>query len=107
MRNHCPEAPTILVGGFMVALKKSNELWSYHFYAPAGTKVDARTGDSEPATVVTEKQGKAIRSKIKAANFIECSAKTNVGVEQAFQEAVRAAIKFRRDQARRQHCLFM
>lgn len=56
----------------------------------AGTKIDLRQSQND---CVTQKQGKSMQKRIKAAKYLECSALTNEGLDNIFVEAVRATIK--------------
>uniref|UniRef100_A0A1I7XV99 Ras-related C3 botulinum toxin substrate 1 n=1 Tax=Heterorhabditis bacteriophora TaxID=37862 RepID=A0A1I7XV99_HETBA len=77
IRQHCPDAPILLVG----------------------TKLDLRDdtspqrigiGDDRPP--ITKSQGQKCAQKIKAVKYLECSALTQQGLKQVFEDAVRAVI---------------
>lgn len=77
VRQFCPEVPILLVG----------------------TKIDLR---DDPITVknlqhekkvpITKNQGIKTATKVKAYNYIECSALTQQGLNQVFEEAVRSIL---------------
>ncbi|KAF7392724.1 hypothetical protein HZH66_008557 [Vespula vulgaris] len=74
IKHHCPDAPMILVG----------------------TKIDLRD-DRETLTALAEQglsaikreQGQKLANKIRAVKYMECSALTQRGLKQVFDEAVR------------------
>ncbi|CAI4224035.1 unnamed protein product [Auanema sp. JU1783] len=76
IRQHCPDAPIILVG----------------------TKLDlrdeaaAKVASGEDRPPVTKGQGQKCAQRIKAVKYLECSALTQQGLKQVFEEAVRAVI---------------
>jgi len=49
--------------------------------------------EKKPLTV-TRKEGERLAREMKAAEYVECSAKTMEGVKEAFDAAVAAAIKY-------------
>lgn len=67
--HHCPKAPYILVG----------------------TKTDLRQNE-DSSQFVSKAMGRKMASKIKAARYVECSAKSHENVKEAFEEAVRAVL---------------
>ncbi|XP_022644639.1 ras-related C3 botulinum toxin substrate 1-like [Varroa jacobsoni] len=79
IKHHCPDAPIILVG----------------------TKTDLRD-DKEALQQLYEQgitgpirreQGQKLAGKIRAVKYLECSALTQRGLKQVFEEAVRAVLK--------------
>ncbi|XP_041974228.1 ras-like GTP-binding protein RhoL [Aricia agestis] len=54
------------------------------------TKIDLRSSQED---VVTTHEGKQLKKRIRAAQFVECSALERTNVHQVFEEAVRAALK--------------
>eukprot|EP01089_Gocevia_fonbrunei_P013055 TRINITY_DN3241_c2_g1_i1.p1 TRINITY_DN3241_c2_g1~~TRINITY_DN3241_c2_g1_i1.p1 ORF type:complete len:201 (-),score=45.24 TRINITY_DN3241_c2_g1_i1:57-659(-) len=77
VKHHCPETPIILVA----------------------TKADLRTAPEalerlaeRKLAPVTLEQGRALAKEIEATKFIECSAVTQQGVKNIFDEAIRAVI---------------
>ncbi|GAB6020163.1 hypothetical protein CHUAL_002889 [Chamberlinius hualienensis] len=69
IKHYCPNVPVVLVG----------------------TKIDLRTnGDSKS---VSTAEGKRLKNRIKAVKYVECSAVTKVGLNEVFEEAVRAVLK--------------
>ncbi|XP_031345936.1 ras-like GTP-binding protein RhoL isoform X1 [Photinus pyralis] len=69
IRHHMPHTPIILVG----------------------TKIDLRQDPTKE--IVTEKEGRKLKRKIKAESYIECSAKYRTNLDQVFEEAVRCSVK--------------
>uniref|UniRef100_A0A1W7RAX1 Ras-related C3 botulinum toxin substrate 1 n=1 Tax=Hadrurus spadix TaxID=141984 RepID=A0A1W7RAX1_9SCOR len=67
--HHCPRAPYILVG----------------------TKIDLRQ-DGDSSAFVSKAMGRKMASKVKATKYVECSAKSQENVREAFEEAVRAVL---------------
>uniref|UniRef100_T1IS63 Uncharacterized protein n=1 Tax=Strigamia maritima TaxID=126957 RepID=T1IS63_STRMM len=57
------------------------------------TKCDLRNENATTADLVSTKDGKKMCAKIGAAKYVECSAKTSIGVEEVFQKAVRSVFK--------------
>ncbi|KAG8225437.1 hypothetical protein J437_LFUL004437 [Ladona fulva] len=79
IRHHCPYVPIVLVA----------------------TKIDLREnpgGDDDNKAVniedlITTVEGKKLRARIKAARYVECSAKSGEGLKEVFEEAVRCVLK--------------
>lgn len=77
VNHHCPNVPIILVG----------------------TKIDMR---DDPAQIeklkkqglkpVTFEDGDAVRKQIKAEHYVECSAKTQTGIKEVFDKAIRTVL---------------
>ncbi|XP_055865517.1 ras-related protein ced-10-like isoform X1 [Biomphalaria glabrata] len=68
---HCPYAPIILIG----------------------TKLDMRqdkTKQNDPKKIVSRSEGEKISKSIKAVKYLECSALTQEGLKEVFDEAVKA-----------------
>ena len=64
-----------------------------------GTKLDLRDSEADIERLkaknkspITQQQGKAMRKKIGAVAYKECSAQTEVGIKDVFEEAIRAVI---------------
>ena len=77
IEHHCPGVPKILVG----------------------TKLDLRDYEAEIERLkamnqspITQKQGKAMRKKIGAMAYMECSALTQVGLRAVFDEAIKVVL---------------
>merc|ERR1711970_126751 len=77
VKHFCPNIPIILVG-CKKDLRKD--------------PVTQRQLAEMKQTPVTEEDGLAMAEKIKAAKYLECSAKTKEGVREVFEAAIRAAI---------------
>uniref|UniRef100_T1JJW0 Ras-like GTP-binding protein RhoL n=1 Tax=Strigamia maritima TaxID=126957 RepID=T1JJW0_STRMM len=69
VRHYCPKVPIVLVA----------------------TKNDLRK--ERPFKCVTTYEGKRLCAKIRAAKYVECSAKTRHGLEEVFREAARSVLK--------------
>ncbi|XP_071033903.1 ras-related protein ced-10 isoform X2 [Parasteatoda tepidariorum] len=71
-----------------------------------GTKTDLRENPEEHSKdkFISRKQGKKLASKIKAAKYVECSAKEINGVKEVFDEAVRAVLSAKHSHNRIHHC---
>eukprot|EP00761_Pharyngomonas_kirbyi_P013037 gb/GECH01013064.1/.p1 GENE.gb/GECH01013064.1/~~gb/GECH01013064.1/.p1 ORF type:complete len:222 (+),score=48.23 gb/GECH01013064.1/:1-666(+) len=77
-----------------VTVKWVQELELYNPDAPlilAGTKLDMREEDPESKDAVSNEDGEALKSEINAFAYCECSAKTQKGVNEVFDAAIRAA----------------
>jgi len=81
LRHHCPKAAVLLVG----------------------TKNDLR----ESEDCVSEAEGKKLKSKIKANGYLQCSAKSRVGLDDVFVEAIRAIMKQKKRPTRSFSCYIL
>jgi len=81
VRHHMPHTPIILVA----------------------TKIDLRSDPSQET--VTEKEGRKLKRKIKAENYIECSAKDRINLIETFEAAVRGSVKKKANNSRA--CAFL
>ncbi|XP_036213108.1 ras-related C3 botulinum toxin substrate 1 isoform X2 [Bactrocera oleae] len=90
IKHHCPDAPIILVG----------------------TKIDLRD-DRETLSTLAEQglaplkreQGQKLANKIRAVKYMECSALTQRGLKQVFEEAVRAVLRPEPQKRRQRKCI--
>jgi small GTP-binding protein len=78
IRHHCPDTPILLIG----------------------TKQDLRDNEetqaylkSQGLSFVKKDQGEHMASKIKAVDYLECSALTQFGVNEVFNEMIAAVLK--------------
>lgn len=78
VRHHCPETPIILCGT-KIDLRDDNETSNYL--------------SSQGLQPIDRVKGIKMASKIRASKYVECSALTQRGVKQVFDEAVRAVLK--------------
>ncbi|KAI6174090.1 Rac-like GTPase [Aphelenchoides besseyi] len=78
IRSYCPDAPIILVG---TKIDLRDELAAQHSAA------------SEGKSFVTRKDAVKVAKKIKAQKLLECSALTQQGLANVFEEAVRSVIQ--------------
>jgi len=78
-RHHCPGVPCVVVAT-QIDLRVRN---------------DDNNGSSKngPSTFTTM-NGERLAKEVKAAGYVECSAKTQEGVKEAFDAAIAAAIKY-------------
>ncbi|KAG8176417.1 hypothetical protein JTE90_018407 [Oedothorax gibbosus] len=83
IRHHCPRVPFILVG----------------------TKIDLRETGKD--NFISRVQGKKMATKIKAAKYMECSAKEVNGINEVFVEAVRAVLSPRHSSSKLHHCILL
>ena len=74
---HCPNVPKILVGTKMDLLDSVSEIEKLK---------------KKKLAPITREQGEALRLKIGAVAYIECSSLTQVGLKEVFDTAVRAAL---------------
>ncbi|KAH0548447.1 Rho GTPase protein rac1 [Cotesia glomerata] len=92
IKHHCPDAPMILVG----------------------TKIDLRD-DRETLTLLAEQglsaikreQGQKLANKIRAVKYMECSALTQRGLKQVFDEAIRAVLRPEPQKRRQRRCTLL
>lgn len=80
LRHHASDTPVILIA----------------------TKTDIRNDPTEDT--ITTAEGKKMRDKIKAIKYFECSAKTGVGLDEIFVEAVRSSVN-KHHKKRVVHCV--
>ncbi|PIO69660.1 Ras family protein [Teladorsagia circumcincta] len=99
IRQHCPDAPILLVGTLNCSSHVFISLDNIVIFgATLGTKLDLRdeanprTGSTEDRPPITKSQGQKCAQKIKAVKYLECSALTQQGLKQVFEDAVRAVI---------------
>ncbi|CAD5118352.1 DgyrCDS7062 [Dimorphilus gyrociliatus] len=77
IRHHCPDAPVVLVGT-KIDLREDK-----------GTLSELSSQNLQP---IKREQGVKLASKIRAVKYMECSALTQRGLKQVFEEAVRAVL---------------
>ncbi|XP_035688017.1 ras-related C3 botulinum toxin substrate 1-like [Branchiostoma floridae] len=90
--HHCPNAPIILVG------------------TKADLRDDKETIDKlkeKMLAPVTTTQGEEMHQEIGAVKYLECSALTQEGVKQVFDEAIRAVMSLRNAPPRKKKCSVM
>ncbi|XP_065575922.1 ras-related C3 botulinum toxin substrate 1-like isoform X1 [Artemia franciscana] len=78
IKHHCPDAPIILVGT-KIDLRDDKDMLSYL--------------SEQGMSPIKREQGQKLASKIRAVKYLECSALTQRGLKQVFEEAVRAVIR--------------
>jgi len=89
IKHHCPDAPILLIG----------------------TKIDLRE-DKEALQALADnghapmkrEQGQKLANKIRAVKYLECSALTQRGLKQVFDEAVRAVLRPQPIRKRQRKC---
>jgi len=92
IKHHCPDAPILLIG----------------------TKIDLRE-DKEALQALAEnghspmkrEQGQKLANKIRAVKYLECSALTQRGLKQVFDEAVRAVLRPQPIRKRQRKCMLI
>lgn len=92
IKHHCPDAPILLIG----------------------TKIDLRE-DKEALQALAEnghspmkrEQGQKLANKIRAVKYLECSALTQRGLKQVFDEAVRAVLRPQPIRKRQRKCVLI
>ncbi|KAJ7166657.1 P-loop containing nucleoside triphosphate hydrolase protein [Mycena filopes] len=114
---------------FSVALPASfehiKEKWlpELHYFSPrtpvviVAMQVDLRDSDKDSETLeqtereqlITTAQGEALAQELGAAKYLECSAKTRLGVDDVFHEAAAIGVKFsgRRKKMRKGPCIVL
>lgn len=119
IKHHCPDAPMILVGEFSIFIKLQywgiDGSWSIKFlFQLTGTKIDLRD-DRETLSILADQglspikreQGQKLANKIRAVKYMECSALTQRGLKQVFDEAVRAVLRPEPQKRRQRKCSLM
>jgi len=92
IKHHCPDAPILLIG----------------------TKIDLRE-DKEALQALSDnghspikrEQGQKLANKIRAVKYLECSALTQRGLQQVFDEAVRAVLRPQPIRKRQRKCALL
>jgi Ras-related C3 botulinum toxin substrate 1 len=92
IKHHCADAPILLIG----------------------TKIDLRE-DKETLQILAEngqapikrEQGQKLANKIRAVKYLECSALTQRGLKQVFDEAVRAVLRPQPVRRRQRKCVIL
>lgn len=54
-----------------------------------GLKSDLRDGTASKSAFISQERGEHLKNEIKASKYVECSAKTQQGIRQVFEEGVR------------------
>ncbi|XP_012235619.2 ras-like GTP-binding protein RhoL isoform X1 [Linepithema humile] len=81
IKAHCPNVPIVLVG----------------------TKADLR--NQETMDIIHPRECSKMRKKIRAVKYVECSAIKQEGLEEVFQEAIKAVLK--KPRSSRKHCYIL
>jgi len=89
IKHHCADAPILLVGT-KIDLREDRETLS----------VLADAGQSP----IKREQGQKLANKIRAVKYLECSALTQRGLKQVFDEAVRAVLRPQPVRRRQRKC---
>ncbi|VVC97166.1 ras-like GTP-binding protein RhoL [Leptidea sinapis] len=88
-----------------VVLKWYPELKHFSHSVPivlVATKIDLRATDK---AVITTQEGKQLRKKIRAVQYVECSALERINMHEVFEEGVRAAL--RKKPVTKRNCQFL
>ncbi|CAM1303028.1 Uncharacterised protein g3444 [Pycnogonum litorale] len=79
-----------------------------------GTKIDLRDDketlqqlSEQGSSPINREQGEKCTSKIRAVKYLECSALTQCGLKQVFDEAIRAVLRHEPIKNRQRKCAFM
>nr|XP_027219997.1 GTP-binding protein RHO1-like [Penaeus vannamei] len=56
---------------------------------PRGTKIDLRK-NAQSTSSVSRREGRRLAARLGMSNYVECSAKTGQGCQQAFRSAIQA-----------------
>lgn len=86
----------------------------FFFVVVVGTKIDLRD-DRETLSALAEQglvplkreQGQKLANKVRAVKYMECSALTQRGLKQVFDEAVRAVLRPEPQRRRQRKCVVM
>ncbi|XP_061504572.1 ras-related C3 botulinum toxin substrate 1 isoform X1 [Anopheles gambiae] len=120
IKHHCPDAPIILVGKSTSIVRENHDLTTLAhcllLLVPprTGTKIDLRE-DRETISLLADQglsalkreQGQKLANKIRAVKYMECSALTQRGLKQVFDEAVRAVLRPEPLKRRQRKCVVM
>lgn len=81
LQHHAPGVPIILVG----------------------TKIDLRTASVGDSTeeMLSKEQGEQLREELNVYKYVECSARTQEGLKQVFEEAVRCVLAKQKSEAKK------
>jgi len=92
IRHHCPDAPIIL----------------------CGTKIDLREDrdyvlqlQKQNLQPIKREQGQRLAKKIRAFKYVECSALTQKGLKQVFDDAVRGVLSPKTTKSSKSSCVFL
>ncbi|CAF0898177.1 unnamed protein product [Adineta steineri] len=92
IRHHCPDTPVIL----------------------CGTKIDLREDrdfvnqlQKQNIQTIKREQGQRLCKKIRAFKYVECSALTQKGLKQVFDDAVRSVLSPKTNKASKSSCVFL
>jgi len=89
IKHHCPDAPILLIGT-KIDLREDKE----------ALQALADNGNSP----LKREQGQKLANKIRAVKYLECSALTQRGLKQVFDEAVRAVLRPQPIRKRQRKC---
>ena len=73
-----------------------------------GTKIDLRDDDQVPSK--SEEEGKALAKKLGAVKYLECSALTQKGLKNVFEEAIMAVLLPKKSplyQTKKKRCIIL
>jgi len=92
IKHHCPDAPILLIGT-KIDLREDKE----------ALQALADNGHSP----IKREQGQKLSNKIRAVKYLECSALTQRGLKQVFDEAVRAVLRPQPIRKRQRKCVLL
>lgn len=100
--------------GFFYDFINSTVCCRNFFIIFTGTKIDLRDDRETLSTLadqglspIKREQGQKLANKIRAVKYMECSALTQRGLKQVFDEAVRAVLRPEPQKRRQRKCLLM
>eukprot|EP00483_Globobulimina_turgida_P011270 UN11292 len=85
IKHHCPKVPFIIVA----------------------TKCDLKETDLNKAQLISAQQGQKLAKQVKANGFVECSALTQHGLTETFDEAIRCVLKPQKKKRKIKDCLIL
>lgn len=89
VRHHCPNTPIVLVGTKLDLREDKNTLDKL------------KTSKQSP---VTPAQGYSLEKEINAVKYVECSALTQKGLKQVFDEAIKAVLEPKSKKPKKERC---
>ncbi|XP_052071687.1 ras-related C3 botulinum toxin substrate 2-like isoform X2 [Mytilus californianus] len=93
IRHHCPRTPIILVGT-KLDIRKDN--------GPENSKHIEKSSDP-----VSFSEGQTLAKRIEAVKYVECSAKTQEGLQAVFEEAAKAVLFPSKHKPQHRSCILL
>jgi Ras-related C3 botulinum toxin substrate 1 len=108
IRHHCPDKPIILCGEKIIVF------FYFRKVKVLGTKIDLREDreflnqlQKQNIQAIKREQGLRLCKKIRAFKYVECSALTQKGLKQVFDDAVRAVLSPKTSKISKSSCIFL